>query len=184
ESALSPVYLTSVETEKQLSAIKGEISGLISQTANESGIAVVMDTTLSMRPIKKAENLYAIPSYPDPADNLSPSLFQLFSNWEIPQGIQLNGPDGRPIDAAKHMAPVIAANMAQNLKRYLEFQPYLTQTAAAFTPGQIFLVGGYDLTPQIAGKIFSKYRIPTEIQNSFIGLIRDYCSFERAKYSR
>ena len=181
EEAYSPVYLTKSETAMRFEAMKKEIGSLIEQTAREYRIGVVLDTSFGRNSQQKSPDAMTIPQHPEPSDTLASRLFHTFSNWVPPQVPETTvpGPNGQPIPAREHVAFAAGQNMVQTLERYLEFKPYLTKTAAAFSSGNIFLTGRMDLTPVVAKKIFTRYRIPVEIQNSFQLLIQKYSQFER-----
>jgi len=181
EDAYSPVYLTKDETAKQLETIKKEVEWLVAQTAQENRISVVLDTTFGRNSIEKSPESVTIPQYPEPSDTLASRLFHTFSNWVPPQVPETTvpGPNGQPVSAREHVAFAAGQNMVQTLEKYLEFKPYLTRIAAAFSSGNIFLSGGVDITAAVAKKIFTKYRVPPEIQNSFQLLIQKYAQFDK-----
>ncbi|HEY9071089.1 MAG TPA: hypothetical protein VIV61_12595 [Candidatus Ozemobacteraceae bacterium] len=182
EEAYAPVYLTKEETARQFDAIKREIESFISQTAQEARIGVVLDTSFGRGSLEKSPETITVPQYPEPSDTLASRLFHTFSNWAPPQVPETTvpGPNGQPVSAREHVAFAASQNMIQTLERYLEFRPYLTKTAANFSSGNIFLGGGTDLTATVARKIFSRYRVPPEIQNSFQLLIQKYAQFEKS----
>ncbi|MBP7635260.1 hypothetical protein KBA41_13925 [Candidatus Ozemobacteraceae bacterium] len=181
EEAYSPVYLTKSETAMRFESMKKEIESLIEQTARENRIGVVLDTSFGRSSQQHSPKPTTIPRYPEPSDTLASKLFHTFSNWTPSQvpATTVPGPNGKPIPAKDHVAFAAGQNMVQTLERYLEFKPYLTTTAARFSSGNIFLTGGMDLTPVVAKKIFTRYRIPVEIQNSFQLLIQKYGQFDR-----
>ncbi|HOY67433.1 MAG TPA: hypothetical protein PLP29_11120 [Candidatus Ozemobacteraceae bacterium] len=181
EEAYTPVYLTKDETARQIASIKQEIEALIAQTAQENRIGVVLDTSFGRGSLEKNQETVTVPQYPEPSDTLASRLFHTFSNWAPPPVPETTvpGPNGQPIPAREHVAFAASQNMIQTLERYLEFRPYLTKTAANFSSGNIFLGGGTDLTATVARKIFSRYRVPPEIQNSFQVLIQKYAQFDK-----
>jgi len=181
EEMYSPVYLTREETAKQLETIKKEVEWLVTQTAQENRIGVVLDTTFGRSTMTRSPEAVTIPQYPEPSDTLASRLFHTFSNWVPPQVPETTvpGPNGQPIPAREHVAFAAGQNMVQTLEKYLEFRPYLTRIAAAFSSGNIFLSGGMDLTAAVAKKIFTRYRVPPEIQNSFQLLIQKYSQFDK-----
>lgn len=182
EEAYAPVYLTKDETAKQFDAIKKELELLIAQTAQENRIGVVLDTSFGRNSMEKSPNAATVPQHPEPSDTLASRLFHTFSNWVPPQvpDTTVPGPGGRPVPARDHVAFAAGQEMVQTLEKYLEFKPYLTKTAAAFSSGNIFLMGGTDLTAAVAKKIFARYRVPPEIQNSFQLLIQKYTQIEKS----
>ncbi|MBF0544395.1 MAG: hypothetical protein HQM08_08175 [Candidatus Riflebacteria bacterium] len=177
ESAYSPIYLTTPETNEVVKNIRTELSAILSQTAQESGISTVLDTSFSEPTIKLSNDICTIPSQPDSFENLSCSLFHSFTNWDIPskkQQIPVAG--GPPVDYQSHVVPRLMQEKLDNFRQYLDFNPYLTSNIAHFSPGNIFLMGGYDLTPLVARKIFEKYQIPVEVKNALINVLQEYLS--------
>jgi len=178
DEAYSPVYLTIAESNQQLERIKLEIDDLIKQTANETGTAVVIDSSFGAPALKKSDKLCVIPTQTEPVDTLSSNLFHFFSNWEPPAPGQIPMADGTKVDAATHLVPRMTENKIQTLKQFLDFRLYLPQNGSTFSPGKFFVLGGVDLTPQVAWKIFSKYRIPQEIQNAYMYVVKEFNNFE------
>lgn len=183
EIASSSVYLTTDESNKKLDVIKNEILDLISQAAQESGIGVVMDTTYAMTSQKRMTENGSICTLDDAVDVVSSSLFHSFANLKIDSSAKstVNGPNGRPIPKS-HLMVGKSVEMAANLKKYLDFRHYQPEKVSTFSPGKIFLIGGLDLTPWVARKIFDKYKIPEPLKNSFMMLIRNYSDFEKADF--
>lgn len=180
EIGYSTLYLTTEETEKRLSEIKTEIQSLISEAARESGISVVIDNTYAMRSQNKSGEVSQVPVIDEALDVVSSSLFHSFANLQIDpalKGVLKNG-DGMPIPE-EHLLVGRSIGLMNNLQRYLQFRNYFPEKIGNFSPGQMFLVGGVDLTPWVARKLFARYRIPGFLQNSFMVLIRNYSDFER-----
>ncbi|MBF0548569.1 MAG: hypothetical protein HQM08_29320, partial [Candidatus Riflebacteria bacterium] len=90
---------------------------------------------------------------------------------------------GKDVDSATHLAPMYGRNMVQSLKNYFSFRNVIGDRIANFTPGQFFIVGGVNLTPIVARKIFTRYSIPEEVKNSFMTLIANYTDFEKAQFN-
>lgn len=186
ESALSAVYLSSQETEREVASARNEIAQLIAQTAQENQVAMVLDSTFAMTAVCLDPNIACIPRQSTSFDTTTASLFHQFTNWEdIPAG-QIPLADGTTVDAAAHLAPQRMKNMIDMLQQQLEVRPYVPTGLAQFSPGNLFLFGGVDLTAAVARKLFTQYRVPEELKNSYMLFIKDYTSFEqnRARLSQ
>ncbi len=182
ETAYAPVFLTRVETDRKFEEIIREILGYVNQAAQEQRLAVVVDASYGRSGRKLAPDMICVPDFPKPGDTMGSRLFHLFSTWETVTenpSAPVPGPDGKTVSKASHVAVAMGDQQVRSLQRYLEFRPYLGEGAAGFSSGNFFLAGGVDLTPIVAAKLFVQYRVPTEIQNSFFLLIRDYTQFER-----
>ncbi|HNW35933.1 MAG TPA: hypothetical protein PKM25_13425, partial [Candidatus Ozemobacteraceae bacterium] len=179
ESALGPIYLSSQETEREVTLAKNEISQLIAQTAQENQVAMVLDSTFGVTAVCLDSQIACIPRQSTSFDTTTTSLFQQFTNWEaIPSG-QIPLADGTKVDAATHLAPQRMKNMIDMMQQQLEVRPYIPTGLAQFSPGNLFLYGGVDLTAAVARKMFTQYRIPEELKNSYMLFIRDYAAFEQ-----
>lgn len=180
DKAISAVYLTGEETEARLQQVKDEINSLIQQAAKESKIAVVMDSSFAMRSRIRKDKLTMISAVDEAPDIVSASLFHTFANLTIDPYLEKNltGPDGSPLPP-EHLTVGRSLGMRSNLKQYLEFRNYMPEKVADFSSGRPFLVGGADLTPWVARKIFDRYKVPELIKNSFMQLIREYLDIEK-----
>jgi len=180
DKAISAVYLTGEETEARLQQVKDEINSLIQQAAKESKIAVVMDSSFAMRSRIRKDKLTMISAVDEAPDIVSASLFHTFANLTIDPYLEKNltGPDGSPLPP-EHLTVGRSLGMRSNLKQYLEFRNYMPEKVADFSSGRPFLVGGTDLTPWVARKIFDRYKVPELIKNSFMQLIREYLDIEK-----
>jgi len=180
DKAISAVYLTGEETEARLLQVKDEINSLIQQAAKESKIAVVMDSSFAMRSRIRKDKLTMISAVDEAPDIVSASLFHTFANLTIDPYLEKNltGPDGSPLPP-EHLTVGRSLGMRSNLKQYLEFRNYMPEKVADFSSGRPFLVGGTDLTPWVARKIFDRYKVPELIKNSFMQLIREYLDIEK-----
>ena len=180
DKAISAVYLTGEETEARLQQVKDEINSLIQQAAKESKIAVVMDSSFAMRSRIRKDKLTMISAVDEAPDIVSASLFHTFANLTIDPYLakNLTGPDGSPLPP-EHLTVGRSLGMRSNLKQYLEFRNYMPEKVADFSSGRPFLVGGTDLTPWVARKIFDRYKVPELIKNSFMQLIREYLDIEK-----
>lgn len=181
ESALSPLYLSSQETELEMAAAKNEIYQLIAQTAKEQQVSMVLDASFGVTAVCLDPGIACIPRQSTSFDTTTASLFHQFTNWEaIPPG-QIPMADGTKVDAAAHLAPQRMKNMVDMLQQQLEVRPYIPTGLARFSPGNPFLYGGTDLTAAVALKMFAQYRIPAELKNSFMMFIKNYTSFEQER---
>jgi len=180
DKAISAVYLTGEETEARLQQVKDEINSLIQQAAKESKIAVVMDSSFAMRSRIRKDKLTMISAVDEAPDIVSASLFHTFANLTIDPYLEKNltGPDGSSLPP-EHLTVGRSLGMRSNLKQYLEFRNYMPEKVADFSSGRPFLVGGTDLTPWVARKIFDRYKVPELIKNSFMQLIREYLDIEK-----
>ncbi|OIP24575.1 hypothetical protein AUK22_08745 [bacterium CG2_30_54_10] len=184
EEAYSPVFLRSSETISRLSEIKQEIQGLLAQAAGERGVVTVLDTSYGAPGVTQAPSLAAIPTQQDHFDLLSAALFHEITNWDdskIPGG-SIPMADGTKVDARSHIIPRLKAGAIDNLRQYLDYRSYLGRHLAAMpSPGGIFLVGGVDLTPVVARKLFDRYQIPEDLKNAFMQIMSEYESFEQIR---
>ena len=179
DKAISAVYLTTEETATRLQKIKDEISGQIQQAARESKIAVVMDTSFAMRSRIRKDKLSMIPAVDEAPDIVSAALYHSFVNLTVDPELAktLTGPEGSPLPP-EHLVVGRTQGMRSNLKQYLEFRNYMPEKVADFSTGRPFLVGGTDLTPWVARKIFERYKVPEFVKNSFMQLLRNYLAVE------
>lgn len=180
EAALASLFLTTEETDKRLGQVKSEIQALIGEAARESGISVVLDNTYALRTQERSWDVPQVPVIDEALDVVSASLFHSFANLQIDPALKaiLKNADGKPIPE-EHLVVGRSVGMMNNLQRYLQFRNYIPEKVGNFSPGKIFLVGGVDLTPWVARKLFARYRIPEFLQNSFMVLLRNYSDFER-----
>ncbi len=180
DKAISAVYLTAEETEARLNKLREEVNALIQQAAKESKIAVVMDASFAMRSRVRKDKLSMIPAVDEAPDIVSASLFHSFANLTIDPYLEKNltGPEGLPLPP-EHLTVGRSLGMRSNLKQYLEFRNYMPAKVADFSGGRPFLVGGTDLTPWVARKIFERYKVPEFVKNSFMQLIREYLDAEK-----
>jgi|GEM_PF-1605353 len=179
EGALAPVYLSSQDTEKEVTAAKTEITRLIAQTAQENRLTAVLDSSFAMTGVCLDPHIACIPRQTTSFDTTTASLFHQFTNWEaIPPG-QIPLADGTKVDAASHLAPKRMKSMLDVLQQQLDVRPYVVSGLARFSPGNIFLYGGVDLTAEVARKMFAQYRVPEELKNSYMLFIKEYASFEQ-----
>ena len=82
---------------RKLKKIKGDISDLITQTASEQGIGVVLDASFGSNQIKKADDITTLPFQPDTPDLISSKLFHNFANWQPRENLP-NDAYGLPIN--------------------------------------------------------------------------------------
>ncbi|MBP7634620.1 hypothetical protein KBA41_10630 [Candidatus Ozemobacteraceae bacterium] len=183
DAAIAPLYLTTEEAEKRLASIRDEIHGLIAQAAREGGYHTVVDNTFGFTTRKRAHDIPQVPALDESVDVVSSSLFHSFVNMDINPAVKsaLQMPPNTTT-AEEHMVAGRSIGMTDNLKQYLEFRNYMPEAVAGFGPGKFFLIGGNDLTPWVARQLFTKYRIPMTLQNSFMVLIRNFQDFERADF--
>lgn len=183
DAAMAPLYLTTEEADKRLASIRAEIQSLIAQAAREGGYHTVIDNTFGLTTQKRAHDIPQVPALDESVDVVSSSLFHSFVNMDINPAVKsaLQMPPNTTT-AEEHMVAGRSIGMTDNLKQYLEFRHYMPEAVAEFAPGKIFLIGGTDLTPWIARQLFTKYRIPMTLQNSFMVLIRNFQDFERADF--
>jgi len=181
ESALSPVYLSGQDTDREVAQAKNEISQLIAQTAQESKVSMVIDASFAVTAVCLDSSIACIPRQSGTFDTTTAALFHHFCNWEnIPPGM-IPMADGTKVDAAAHLAPQRMKNMIDMLQQQLEVRPYVPNGLARFSPGNLFLYGGQDLTAAVARKMFTQYRIPEELKNSYMLFIKDYADFEQER---
>jgi len=185
DKAIAAVYLTGEETDARLKKIKDEITSLIQQAAQESKIAVVMDSSFAMRSRVRKDKLAMIPAVDEAPDVVSASLFHSFANLTINPYLEKNltGPDGSPLPP-EHLVVGRSLGMRSNLKQYLEFRNYMPEKVADFTGGRPFLTGGTDLTPWVARQLFERYKVPEFVRNSFMQLLREYLDVEKDPVQR
>jgi hypothetical protein len=185
DKAVAKIYLTGEETSARLKKIKDEITGLIEQAAKESQIAVVMDNSFAMRAQVRKDRFTMIPAVDEAPDIVSSSLFHSFVNLTVDPELaeHLTGPNGEPLPR-EHLTVGRSIGMRSNLKQYLEFRNYLPEKVADFSNGRPFLVGGTDLTPWVARKLFERYKVPEFIKNSFMQVLRDYLEIENEPETR
>ncbi|MFZ2955470.1 MAG: hypothetical protein WA705_01040 [Candidatus Ozemobacteraceae bacterium] len=183
EAAMASIFLTSEETDKRMEYIRAEVQAFIAQAATEYGIGIVIDNTYGMSSQNRAAENAQIPTIEESVDVVSSALFHSFSNLVIDPQVKANlqMPPGTA-SPEDHMVAGRSVGLADNLKQYLEFRHYMPEKLAAFSPGKLFLVGGTDLTPWVARKIFARYKIPETLQKSFMILIRNYSDFEKVNY--
>ncbi len=180
EEMFSPVYFTTAETIRKLRKIKEEISGLITQSASEKGIQIVMDTSFGSNQIRKADELTTLPFQPDTPDLISSKLFHNFANWKPRENLPFDA-NGLPINP-EHMAVNMQSNKIEEFKKYIESRFYLPEMADV-NFGRMFLVGGVDLTPEIAQKIFSKYSVPAPMATALLSVVKSFSSINPDKAS-
>jgi len=108
------------------------------------------------------------------------SIIDVFSNWSDPDDNFGDSSGSRPLNSLSNAVSMMEADRVRNFRHLLEYRPYIDEKSAQFTPGQIFLVGGLDLTPHVAERIFSKYRIPERLKAAYILIIKDYTDFEKS----
>ncbi|HOY67639.1 MAG TPA: hypothetical protein PLP29_12150 [Candidatus Ozemobacteraceae bacterium] len=181
ESALSPVYLSTQDTEREVAQAKNEISQLIAQAAQENRVTMVLDATFAVTAVCLDQGIACVPRQSGSFDTTTAALFHQFCNWEnIPPGM-IPMADGTKVDAAAHLAPQRMKNMIDTLQQQLDVRPYVPNGLARFSPGNLFLYGGNDLTPAVARKMFAQYRIPEELKNSYMLFLKEYASFEQER---
>lgn len=180
DKAIAAIYLTGEETEIRLKKVKDEINSLVQQAAKESKIAIVMDSSFAMRSPVRKDKLAMISAVDEAPDIVSAALFHSFVNLTVDPYLEKNltGPDGAPLPP-EHFVAGRSQGMRSNLKQYLEFRNYMPEKVAEFSNGRLFLVGGTDLTPWVARRLFETYKVPESIKNSFMQLIRNYLDVEK-----
>ncbi|MBU1108028.1 MAG: hypothetical protein KKB51_15250 [Candidatus Riflebacteria bacterium] len=178
DEAYAPIYLTRQETTNRLSDIKRDVKNMTQQVAAQHGISVVFDSSFGLRPVKqegKSANLYV---QNDDFDVLSSSLFHDLLNFTVSPP-----PDAAQIGATTdHMLIGGAYAKLDTLRKITQLRSYLLPFAGEFTPGSIFLVGGNDITANVAQKIFEQYKIPETLKASYLMVIRDFLNVENSPY--
>lgn len=179
ETMYTPIYLTKDETNRKLKGIKDEITSLVKQVAKENGAQVVIDTTYGMQPIKPAKEYTNIPAQPDTPNLITAYLFQEFANLELINADgSLRDAEGNSLPQAHGMGAMIPNKISQ-FQKYLEMRNFMTQLAADFRPGRFFLIGGNELTCQVAEKLLGTYNVPKPMQETYLLLVQRYLSFEQ-----
>ncbi|MBF0407419.1 MAG: hypothetical protein HQM10_08695 [Candidatus Riflebacteria bacterium] len=178
ERAFSPLYLTASETDSVISEVLKELSQLISQVAEENSIKTVLDTSYAAPAIKPSKDIYSIPVQQDASDLISSNLFHSFTNWDNSVKGSVPMADGTSMDYQTHVAPHRQQEKLDSFRHYLDFHPYLNRNISSFSSGNIFLLGGNDITPLVAQKIFDKYQIPENLKASLLQIVKEYKGLE------
>jgi hypothetical protein len=177
EAMYSPVYLTTPETTEKLAAINKEIGELITQTAGEQKLDLIIDASYAQRSIKRAAETTILPTQPDIPDLLSSALFHEFANFAL-----LKEPpprdDGSPVPP-QHGTGAMYTNKIQLFKKYLENRHYLPPTVANFAGGSLFLTGANDVTPRVAEKLLTRYNIPATYKDGLLEVIKEFVNTEK-----
>ena len=178
DEAYAPVYLSRIETTGKLTEIKRDIKNMTQQVAAQHGISVVFDSSFGFRPVKqegKASSLYV---QADDFDVLSSTLFHDLLNFNVS-----TPPDAAQTGATvEHMLAGGAYAKLDTLRKVTQLRSYLLPFAAEFTPGSIFMVGGNDITANVAQKIFEQYKLPDALKASYLLVLRDFLNLENSLY--
>jgi hypothetical protein len=177
DAIYAPVFFTVAESEQKLKTIKSALLELVRQTAAEKNVTTVMDTSYATTPVQPQGK--HIPVHPDTPHLMASSIFHQLANWENPAAAPgaFDG-CGKPIPQSHIQAPR-EANCIEQLKRYQDYRHYLPQQVARLHLGSMFLIGGRNLTAEVAKKVFAKYAIPAGLQASYLEVIRSYEQTEK-----
>ena len=188
EIAYSPIYLTTPETMQKIGEIKREIKEYVAAVAKERGISVVLDSSLGARP-DYDPRVRSVPVGLQDGnfDVVSSALFHDISTFEIGPQPPIYRDDGGKVVAVPlpqaHVAFGMSFGKADGLKKFLQLRQFLPSFAAQFTPGNLFIMGGNDLTAMVAKRIFDRYQIPDTMKNSYMVLIRNFLAIENSEYN-
>lgn len=177
DEAISSVYLTRKETKERIEKIKNEILNIIKDAAKDAKYSIVIDNSFAMRSVNRKRRRGSISVTEDAPDLVSTNLFHVFLNLEITD--ELLSFTNLPGEyAKKHIIAGHTIGMQSNLKQYLEFRNYMPDKLSSFSNGNIFLIGGNDITVYVASKLIDRYSIPDSTKKMLLKTLKDYMSFE------
>lgn len=173
-------YLTPEETLSRFQHIQQDIARLVQQTAGETRLSVVLDSSFKGKTHLLDPNTRILPKINGTGGLLAYRLFHFLRHWKIktPEKSVLAKSGGDSAIKA-FFKTIFGSGLGKSLAEVVRHQPHLSGPTVDFSAGNICISGWTDITHIVAQKLLTRYQIPVEFQNSFAMFIRDFVSFER-----
>lgn len=178
DQAYSPIYLNEQESIAVLQQIQREIQQQLEIVVRETGLTMVIDPTLN-RFAPPADKIAPVRTEPAPPFDLGCQLIQnLQTPEDYPQGT-IPGPNGQPINAARHVAFARGQSLIDSVRKYLNLASYLSLARQDLPlPPVAVLVGAADITATVAQRVFQANRVSREQQARMLKLLNSYNTAE------
>jgi hypothetical protein len=176
QRGLDSFYLSAAESGQRLEGLRQEILALIRQVGQANGLNLLIDNSLGFQPFPFPTDHPAAPHYPEPADHLTLRLFQAFSTWPAPT-TATSDEDRRTREGRLATALGLTGTELGVGKNHLVSS--LGEGLVRHSGGSLIVAGARDITPEVAARMFSTYRIPAALQNTYQIFLRDFLALDR-----